>query len=227
MTMGMNAWTSRPPARTTARLWLGLCAVALAACSGADSSYGVQSAMPALEGSEECEHESATANLRDANGVGVGQITFTSDGESTYVDVTAHLPAGQGGGIHGMHIHANDKPENGEGCSADLAQPSSVHFTSTDGHYSPAGDEHGHHEGDLPPLYFTAAGEASLHVLIDHLHVEDLVGRAVIVHAGSDNYGNIPIGDGPDQYTPNSDAATDATAKTGNAGARIACGVIE
>jgi Cu-Zn family superoxide dismutase len=49
----------------------------------------------------------------------------------------------------------------------------------------------------------------------------------VIVHAGSDNYGNIPIGDAPDQYTPNSEAATEATAKTGNAGARIACGVIE
>jgi Cu-Zn family superoxide dismutase len=217
------------PARVGAatQLCLGLCAAAaLVACGGAEPLQGVQAATPALESSEDCAHLSATASLRDANGVGVGQITFTSDGESTHVDVSAHLPVGQGG-IHGMHIHANDKPENGDGCVADPAQPASTHFTSTDGHYSPAGDGHGHHDGDLPPLYFTEAGEASMRFLMDHMHLEDLVGRAVIVHAGSDNYGNIPIGDGPDQYTANSAAATEATAKTGNAGARIACGVIE
>jgi Cu-Zn family superoxide dismutase len=226
MNIEVNRLGVRERVAVAPKLWLGLCAAGLAACVGAEPGQGVQAATPALEGSEDWADVSVAANLEDANGAGVGRITFTSDGETTYVDVSAHLPAGHGG-IHGMHIHANDEPENGEGCSADPAQPASTHFTSTDGHYNPASAGHGQHEGDLPPLYFTEAGEASLRFLIDHVHVEDLVGRAVIVHAGSDNYGNIPIGDGPDQYTPNSDVATEATAKTGNAGARIACGVIE
>jgi Cu/Zn superoxide dismutase len=38
--------------------------------------------------------------------------------------------------------------------------------------------------------------------------------------------GNVPLGTAANQYTPNSADATTATAKTGNAGDRIACGVI-
>jgi Cu-Zn family superoxide dismutase len=56
--------------------------------------------------------------------------------------------------------------------------------------------------------------------------VDDLAGRVVIVHAGPDNFGNIPVGTDPNQYTPNSQSAIDRTAATGNAGDRIACGVI-
>jgi Cu/Zn superoxide dismutase len=52
----------------------------------------------------------------------------------------------------------------------------------------------------------------------------------VILHAGPDNFGNIPVGTAPNQYTPNSTdpvtGATVLTANTGNAGNRIACGVI-
>jgi Cu/Zn superoxide dismutase len=48
----------------------------------------------------------------------------------------------------------------------------------------------------------------------------------VILHAGADNFANIPLGAGATQYTANSTDASAATAKTGNAGDRIACGVI-
>ena len=54
----------------------------------------------------------------------------------------------------------------------------------------------------------------------------DLVGKALILHAGRNNFGNIPVGSEPNQYTPNSPAATTMTANTGNSGDRIACGVV-
>jgi Cu-Zn family superoxide dismutase len=129
--------------------------------------------------------------------------------------------------IHGIHIHANDVADNGEGCIADPSQPANTHFVSVDGHYNPAGATHGHHQGDMPALFFSEGGEAWMQFLTDRFQPDELRGRAVILHAASDNYGNVPVGDADDQYTPNSDAATEATAKTGNAGARIACGVIE
>jgi Cu-Zn family superoxide dismutase len=126
-----------------------------------------------------------------------------------------------------MHVHANDVPDNGEGCLADPNAEPSTHFVSVDGHYNPHGVSHGDHKGDLPALFVSDAGEAFLQFLTDRFAPDELRGRALIVHAKSDNYGNIPLGDADDQYTANSDAATDLTAKTGNAGARIACGVIE
>ena len=50
--------------------------------------------------------------------------------------------------------------------------------------------------------------------------------RVVILHANPDNFGNVPTGPAANQYTANSQAATTATANTGNAGNRVACGVI-
>jgi len=54
-----------------------------------------------------------------------------------------------------------------------------------------------------------------------------LVGRAVIVHAGPDNFGNVPVGPAANQYTANAVDATTATKNTGNAGDRLGCGIIE
>jgi Cu-Zn family superoxide dismutase len=63
--------------------------------------------------------------------------------------------------------------------------------------------------------------------ITDRVAVEDVCGRAVVLHAGPDNLGNVPVGPGPAQYTPNSPEATAATARTGNSGDRLACGVIQ
>ena len=60
----------------------------------------------------------------------------------------------------------------------------------------------------------------------DRVAVRDLLRRAVVLHVGADNLGNIPVGDAPTQYEPNSPEATSLTARTGNAGDRLACGVI-
>jgi superoxide dismutase, Cu-Zn family len=156
------------------------------------------------------------AELKDAAGAVVGLVQFTP--VTGGVQVTTEI-AGLSPGFHGYHVHANNDPANGEGC----VPPT---FVSADGHFAAAGTGHGAHAGDMPVLLAMANGSARARFVTDRFGLADLRGRAVIVHAGSNNYGNIPVGTNPDQYTPNSPAATAATAATGNAGARVACGVI-
>ncbi len=75
-------------------------------------------------------------------------------------------------------------------------------------------------------MYVNADGTASIDFEIDKLTPEDVIGRAIVLHAGPDNFANVPIGPGVDQYAAGS-AALAKTQATGNAGDRYACGVIE
>lgn len=173
----------------------------------------------------------ARAQLSLADGMRIGTVRFWDDWrhDATEVQVDIAVPPGAGASrsFHGFHIHANDDPANGTGCLADPGQPSSTWFISVDGHLKqdPA-ETHGAHAGDMPSLYLNADGHADARFTIDRFKPRELAGRAVIVHAGADNFGNVPAGTAPDQYTPNSAAATTKTMNTGNAGDRIACGVI-
>ena len=153
----------------------------------------------------------ARAVLRNQAGTVIGQVGFTQDG--THVRASAYVtglaPFAE---FHGFHVHANGA------CTGD--------FTGAGGHWNPAGGTHGDHTGDMPVLYADAAGVARSTSTLDAFSVASLLaddgGVAVIVHAGRDNYGNIPArysngpGTGPD-------AATEAT---GDAGGRFACGVV-
>ena len=81
------------------------------------------------------------------------------------------------------------------------------------GHYDPGNT--GRHEGpygnghlgDLPVLAVNASGAATVPVLAPRVRVSDLLGRSLMVHAGGDNYSDIP-------------------APGGGGGARFACGVV-
>lgn len=208
------------------RAALGCAALSSVAC--ADMQDGdVQAAAPALSSEDDYQGgDQASTELKDASGNRIGRATFSTHGDLTLVSISAQLDPDKAG-IHGMHVHANDVPDNGVGCIADPNAAPSTHFASADGHFNPSGEGHGHHAGDLPALFVSANGEAWAKFTTDHFKPEQLRGRALILHASSDNYGNIPVGDGDDQYTPNTDAATELTKKTGNAGARLGCGVIE
>ena len=128
--------------------------------------------------------------------------------------------------FHGIHIHANDTSANGDGCIADPAQPSSTWFVSADGHWKKDPTElHGHHAGDLPSVYVNNDGTVKMRFVVDKLTPRQVVGRAVVLHAGPDNFGNVPVGPAADQYTAGS-AALAKTQATGNAGDRFGCGVI-
>jgi len=172
--------------------------------------------------------ERARATLALADGRSVGTVSFFGDPWTvTEVRVTVRMPrSAPAAGFHGFHVHANSDPSNGSGCVADPAQPSTTWFLSADGHLAEAGESHGQHAGDLPPLLITDGGRGYSVSITDRMAVRNVLRRAVVLHAGADNLGNVPVGTAPTQYTPNSAEATGLTARTGNAGDRLACGVV-
>ncbi len=93
--------------------------------------------------------------------------------------------------IFALHIH------EGEVCQGD--------YTSALAHYNPENCPHPHHAGDLPPL-FSNNGYAFAVFLTDRFPLREVLGKAVILHRG------------PDDFT---------TQPGGNAGDRMACGLIQ
>lgn len=77
-------------------------------------------------------------------------------------------------------------------------------FGDTGGHLNPAKAPHPEHQGDLPPL-LSGHGSAFLSVWTDRFQVEDVIGRTVVIHGQPDDFHTQPAG---------------------NAGTKIACGVI-
>ena len=78
-------------------------------------------------------------------------------------------------------------------------------FSNSKSHYNPDNTPHPQHAGDLPPLML-CGNNAYFSVLTDRFNVADIIGRTVIIH-------NMP-----DDFT---------TQPSGNAGEKIACGVIK
>ncbi len=182
------------------------------------------------------DSDDARAVLRNAAGEQVGVVKFSSEDDGTHVKVVIDAPlATLSAGFHGFHIHGTGT------CTADPAQADSTWFTSAGGHYKdadPAHAYHGAHNGDMPLLLVNddgaGRGIAEARFVTDRFDVADIVGRGLIVHKVADNYRNIPLSaTDPRQYTPNTDTVTDPatatgfTAATGNAGSRMACGVIQ
>ncbi len=123
-------------------------------------------------------------------------------------------------GFHGLHLHAVGKCEPN---SADPANPGTTgNFLSAGGHLAGGGAAHPEHAGDLPSLYVLRDGTAMLSTETDRLTEAQLGqegGISLLVHAGPDNYANIPT-----RYAAG--GADAETKKAGDAGARIACAVI-
>jgi Cu-Zn family superoxide dismutase len=151
----------------------------------------------------------ASAKLINAQGAEVGRVWLRQHGgRDDSVTVFAHvrdLPAG----FHGFHIHT----------TGTCTPPD---FTSAGGHFNPTGAMHPDHAGDMSTLLVNADGTGTVALDTDRFSVSDLRdadGSAVMVHALPDNYANIPT-----RYSPQPPDAT--TTSTGDAGGRIACGVV-
>ena len=172
------------------------------------------------------DNHSASAALATADGAEIGTVEFTTDEGRTEVRVTLHDTPGVDA-FHGFHIHANDDdtetPGNGSGCIA--TDDPATSFLSADGHYNPTNETHSHHAGDMPVVYVNGDGSVETQFTLDGVDAGELDGKVVILHANPDNFANIPLGTEPAQYTAGPEAEA-ATARTGNAGPRLACGVI-
>ena len=102
-----------------------------------------------------------------------------------------------------------------------------VPFFSAGGHFNPGSEIHGEHAGDFPVLLVMKNGQAEEKFETDRFRLSQLFdkdGSAVIVHAGRDNYANIP-----DRYHSHDFdvfGPDELTKATGDAGDRFACGVV-
>ena len=126
--------------------------------------------------------------------------TVSVHAEGAGVHIVADVAGVDTDGLHGIHVH-----ENGQ-CDHDEA---GGHFTSAGGHFNPTGTEHAcpptdpRHAGDLGNIQVTG-GKGHLEVTATNLTLDQLTGKAIILHAGEDDCKTQP---------------------TGNSGDRLACGV--
>jgi len=171
--------------------------------------------------------KAAQTNVKDVAGNTVVRVAFVERKSEVLVAASVTLPPGAES-IHGFHIHANRAADGGPGggCVVVDAGDPAANFVSAGGHFNPTGAIHGQHAGDMPALFVGTDGKATMVFTTDRFKVADIIGRAVILHAAPDNYANIPVGTALNQYTANDPAATTLTNNTGNAGARIGCGII-
>ena len=164
------------------------------------------------------------ATLLDQNGTEVGHVVFK--GRGTKVSrVQVHLDAGAAAfgtsDFHGFHIHTVGSCD-----PTPVGTPPAV-FGSAGGHWNPTGATHGAHAGDMPSLLVHANGKADAEFDTDRFEVSELLdanGSAVVLHAGRDNFANIPAtysSGEPPVAGPNT-----STNNTGDAGGRYACGVV-
>lgn len=143
----------------------------------------------------------AKAELKDAQGQTVGTAVLTETPHGVLIHATlTNVPAG----IHAFHIHQTGV------CEAP--------FATAGGHFNPTTKQHGisnpmgMHAGDMPNIEVPAGGKLTFDVLDSSVtlgaganSVFDADGSALVIHAGPDDYKTDPAG---------------------NAGARIACGII-
>lgn len=145
------------------------------------------------------EPTKAIAVLHPLKGSNVeGTVTFAKSGNEVKIvaDVTGLTP-----GKHGFHIHQYGDCSSSDGSSAG-------------GHFNPTNNPHAshdaaqRHEGDMGNLEADASGKAHLELTDNMMTMsgeKSIIGRGVIVHEKEDDLKSQPVG---------------------NAGGRVACGVI-
>lgn len=202
----------------TSRRMTGILAVAgLVTLSGCATDDGT---VPEVAQVTTAEQTGAglTANIRDTEDAEVGTVQFSEVDDG--VEISAQIE-GLESGFYGFHVHGIGL------CELDSAAPDDPTetgaFLSAGGHLGADENDHPGHAGDLPTLYVTDGGTATLTTVTDRFTLKDLQdddGGAVMIHSEPDNFANIP-----ERYAP--DGPDEDTLTTGDAGTRLACGVVE
>jgi Cu-Zn family superoxide dismutase len=223
--LAMSACTPNEPVSsqpgTTPSVWTGSPAPSAEAGEGGGEGGGQGGA----EGQTQPEGgQKLAAELRSPDGTTVATAEFDFSGGYATVTVKTVASGQLAPGFHGMHVHQVGK------CEPNSVAPTGGapgNFNSAGGHFQVAGKTGHPASGDLTSLQVREDGSAEVVTTTDAFTAEDLTGgqgTAIIIHEKADNFANIP----PERYnqvngTPGPDAATMAT---GDAGGRVACGVI-
>ena len=175
-------------------------------------------------GGEAASGEKLTAQLKLADGTTVATADFEFANGYATVTVQTTAPGELAPGFHGLHVHSVGK------CEANSVAPTGgapADFNSAGGHFQAAGHSSHPASGDLSSLQVREDGSAMLVTTTDAFTAEDLLGgakTAIIIHEKADNFANIP----PERYQQVNGAPPpdETTLATGDAGKRVACGVI-
>jgi Cu-Zn family superoxide dismutase len=161
-----------------------------------------------LAGAAQAEELKVTMNAITAEGIGeeVGAVLITqTPAGAKFVTELRGLPTGE----RGFHVHAN-----GDCGPAPNAQGETVAGGAAGSHWDPEetkahrGPEGDGHQGDLPFIFVQADGTAKGAVVAPRItDIAELSGKALMIHAGGDNYSDEPK-------------------PLGGGAGRIACGVI-
>ena len=182
---------------------------------------------PAGEGAEGGEGGGGSTlevpiNAPDGTEVATATFEFSTGYATVTVETTGTGVLAPG--FHGLHIHSVGQ------CEANSVAPTGGapgNFNSAGGHFQAPGHSAHPASGDLSSLQVREDGSARLVTTTDAFTEDDLLAgqkTSIIIHENADNFANIP----PERYnqvngTPGPDATTMAT---GDAGSRVACGVI-
>jgi Cu-Zn family superoxide dismutase len=139
------------------------------------------------------------------DGATKGVVHFTQEKVDGPVTVKGEI-SGLTAGDHGFHVH--EFGDNTNGC------------TSAGAHFNPSSKTHGgpedeeRHVGDLGNVTAGADGVAHVNItdkLLNLMGPNSIIGRTAVVHEGVDDLGR---------------GGVELSKTTGNAGGRLACGVI-
>lgn len=123
-------------------------------------------------------------------------------GVMVYADIKGLPPYQPGrGNKDPIGPHGFHIHENGDCSVGDPKDP----FKAAGEHWNPDNQPHGNHAGDFPVL-FSNDGRAIMSFFTNEFKVADAVGKSIIIHENPDDYRTQPAGD---------------------AGKRLACGLIE
>jgi Cu-Zn family superoxide dismutase len=141
--------------------------------------------------------DKATATLAPTKGNATAG-TVTFTQRGDRVHVSANVTGLKPGAEHAFHVHEKGDCSSGDGMSAG-------------GHFNPAGKPHGpqdgeHHAGDMPNIVADSYGNANASFDLRAVTVKSFEGKGLIVHRDPDDYQSQPAG---------------------NAGPRVACGVVQ
>lgn len=189
-------------------------ALLFAACNSAPENKGTDAG-----NTNAAAHDHEHGAVADVPMVQQAEATIAGTYPDTVVNGTAKFVAGENGTVR-LELSISAPSRAGKSVAVHLHEHGDCgeHGNASHGHWNPAGKSHGKwgsdqgfHSGDIGNVTLDAQGNGTLAMETDLWTLggsadKNILGRALIVHGGEDDYTSQP---------------------TGNAGNRIGCGVIQ